>query len=44
MGVLALGRKTIEAGKSYKLRETPIPYGDHFGAKKEDIGPESIYF
>ena len=34
LGVLAEGRKSIEAGKAYQLREPPIPYGDHFGAKK----------
>ena len=44
MGVLAIGRKSIKAGESYQLRETSIPYGDHFGGKKGDIGPENTYF
>ncbi|MBC2717676.1 MAG: transposase [Desulfobacteraceae bacterium] len=43
MGVSAQGRKSIEAGESYQLRETQIPYGDHFGAKKSEIEPENAY-
>ena len=43
MGVLATGRKSIEVGKSYQLREPATPYGTHFGAKKGDIGPENTY-
>jgi len=41
---LALGRKSIEAGESYQLREPFIPYSAHFGVKKGDIGPENTYF
>jgi hypothetical protein len=41
---LALGRKSIEAGKTYQLREPSIPYNAHFGVKKTDIGPENTYF
>jgi hypothetical protein len=26
-----------EAGKAYQLREPPIPYGDHFGAKNAPL-------
>ena len=44
LGALALGRKSIEAGESYQLREPSIPYGAHFGVKKGDIGPENTYF
>ncbi len=44
MGVLAIGRKSIEAGGAYQLREPPIPYGAHFGAKKGDIGYKNTYF
>ena len=44
MGVLAIGRKSIKAGESYRLREPSISYGDHFGGKKGDIGPENTYF
>ena len=44
MGVLAIGRKNIEVGESYQLREPSIPYGARFGAKKCDIGHENTYF
>ena len=44
MGGLAQGRKKREAGESYQLRETQIPYGDDFGAKKIEIAPENAYF
>ena len=44
LGVLAKGRKSIEAGESYQLREPSIPYGVHFRGKKEDIGLENSYF
>jgi len=44
LGALALGRKSIEAGESYQLREPSIPYGARFGGKKGDIGPENTYF
>jgi hypothetical protein len=44
MGVLAIGRKNIEAGESYQLRESAIPNGAHFGAKKRDIGPGNTYY
>jgi hypothetical protein len=44
MGALAIGRKGIEIGESYQLREPAIPYGVHFGAEKCDIGSENAYF
>jgi hypothetical protein len=44
LGALALGRKSIEAGESYQLREPSIPYNAHFGVKKGNIGPENTYF
>ena len=44
LGALALGRKSIETGGYYHLREPSIPYGAHFGVKKGDIGPENTYF
>ncbi len=44
MGVLAIGRKSIAAGEAYQLREPPVPYGNHFGVKKGDIGPKNTYF
>ena len=44
MGVLAIGRKGIEGGESYQLREPAIAYGAHFGVKKSDMAPENTYF
>ncbi len=44
MGMLALGRKTIEAGESYQLCDSSIPYFSFFGDKKGDIGPKNTYF
>ena len=44
MGALAIGRKSIEAGESYQLREPATPYKARFGAKKGDIGPENTHF
>ena len=43
MGATAMGRKCIEAGGSYQLRETQISYNDDFGAKKSEIEPENAY-
>ena len=43
MGVLAIGRKSIEAGESYQLREPAIPYGAHFGVEKSNIKPKNDY-
>ena len=44
MGGLAIGRKSIEAGESYQLREPAITYGAHLGVKKSDMAPENTYF
>ena len=44
MGTLAIGRKSTKAEESYQLREPPVPYVAHFGAKKGDIGLENTYF
>ena len=44
MGVLTIGRKSIEAGESYQLREPAVPYKAHFGTQKCDIEPENTYF
>ena len=41
LGVLALGRKTIEAGESYQLQEPAVTYSVHFGVKNDDIGLEN---
>lgn len=44
MGGSAIGRKDREAGESYQLRETQIPYSDYFEAQKGEIGIENAYF
>jgi putative transposase len=44
MGVLAIGRKSIEAGESFQLREPAVPCGAHFEDEKGDIGPKNTYF
>ena len=44
LGALALGRKSIEAGESYQLREPSVPYNVHLGAKKSDIASKNTYF
>ena len=44
LGALASGRKCIEGGESYQLREPSVPYNVHFGGKKSDIGSENTYF
>jgi hypothetical protein len=44
MGLLAIGRKSIAAGEVYQLREPPVPYGNLFGVKKDDIRPAKTYF
>jgi len=44
LGALALGRKRIETGEAYQLREPSIPYSAHFGVKKGNIEPENTYF
>ena len=44
LGGLALGRKRIEAGESYQLREPSALYNVHFGVKKGDIELENAYF
>ncbi len=35
-------RRRLEVG--VVDREAPVPYGDDFGFKNEDIGPENAYF
>ena len=44
MGGLAQGRKRMETGESFQLREVQNPYGDDFGAKKLDIEPQNTWF
>ena len=44
LGGLAKGRKVKEIGEGYQLREPSVPYGDHFGVEKDDIGPKTPIF
>ncbi len=37
-------KKGTKTGEPYQLREPHIPYGFHFGIKKDDIGPENLIF
>jgi len=34
MGGMALGRKVLEAGESFQLKEAQYPYIAHFGRKR----------
>ena len=43
MGGLALGRKVLETGESFQLKEVQYPYIAHLGAKKCDIGAQNSY-
>ena len=43
MGGMALGRRRIESGESFQLRETQSSYIALFGAKKSDIAPINTY-
>jgi len=43
MGGMATGRRHMEAGESFQLRETQSPYIDHFGAQKCEIDPKNAY-
>ena len=44
MGGMALGRKVLETGESFQLKEGQNPYIAHFGAKKLDIDAQNTYF
>ena len=43
MGGMALGRKVLETGESFQLKEDQYPYIDHFGAKKAEIDAQNTY-
>jgi len=43
MGGMALGRKVLETGKSFQLKEVQYPYITLFGAKKSKIGAQNTY-
>ena len=42
LGVLAKRRQSKDAGDSYQLREPSASYGEHFGAKNEDIADKEV--
>ena len=44
LGGLARGRKVKEAREGYQLRESSVPYGDHFEVENKDIGLQNAYF
>jgi len=44
MDVLAIGRKSIEAGESCQLREPGASYGAHFGPEKCDKALKTYFF
>ena len=43
MDGMAMGRKTLETGEYFQLREVQYLYIAHFGVKKSDIGPKNAY-
>lgn len=42
--IVAEGRQSIGTEGGYQLREPSVLHGKHFGAKKDNIGPENTYF
>lgn len=44
LGFRAKGRRVMEAGEGYQVREGSAPYNVLFGAEKEDIDSEDTYF
>lgn len=44
LGIHAQRRKVSETESAYQLREPSVPYGNHFGVEKDDIGPKNTYF
>ena len=43
MGGMAVGRKVLETGESFQLKEVQYPSNVHFGVKKSDIGAQNTY-
>ena len=43
MGGMALGRKVLESGESFQLKEVQYPYIALFGAEKSEIGAQNTY-
>ncbi len=44
LGIRATGRKVVEAGEAYQLREPQVTYPANLGLKNDDIGAENTYF
>ena len=44
LGIRATGRKVVEAGPSYQLREPQVSNLANFGLENDDIGAENTYF
>ena len=44
LGIRARGRKVVEAGPAYQLREPQVSYSAHFGLENDDIESENTCF
>jgi hypothetical protein len=44
LGIRAKGRKVVETGEAYQLREPQVFYPSNFGLENDDIGAENTYF
>ena len=43
LGIRARGRKVVEAGPAYQLREPQVSYSAYFGLENDDIGAQNTY-
>ena len=43
LDILGKGRRVKEIVQGYQLREPSVPYGDHFGVQKDDMGSKNTY-
>ena len=44
LGIRAKGRKVVEAGEAYQLRESRVSYPSNLALENDDIGAENTYF
>jgi hypothetical protein len=44
LGIRTRGRKVVEAGPEYQLRESQVSYSVQFGLENDDIGAKNTYF
>jgi hypothetical protein len=42
LGIRAKGRKVVETGEAYQLREPQVFYPSNFGRENDDIGADPI--